>query len=353
LQKSEFEYQNILVIDLGQLGDVVLSLPALNAIREKFAPAKITVLVTKPAAGLIEMSQLVNEIISVDRRELRNNPKLRSIRNLFRLAGDVRRRRFDLVIDLHSLYETNILGFLSGAPRRLYANRENRSLDFLSKFPTRPPLEDKSKHQTDRYLAVLKPLGIENSSRLIALVPPEEERNEIFRLLGAPDIGEKKLVGLFLGAGHPSRQWSLDKFVALTERLSQHNDIKVLVFMGPEERAIRAEASEKLSDRATIIKELGLPSFMAALSFLDVLVCGDTGPMHLASVVGPSIVLLAEKAAPATFFPLTDTLKVVRRETVEEIGVDEVFSAVVELAKNHSDKHKQPKENKQHERQEH
>src|SRR5690242_21096755 len=79
------------------------------------------------------------------------------------MVSDVRRRLFDLVIDLHSLYETNILGFLSGARHRLYANRESRSLDFLGNFRHRPEKEDKSKHLSDFYLAVLAPLGVSGS----------------------------------------------------------------------------------------------------------------------------------------------------------------------------------------------
>jgi ADP-heptose:LPS heptosyltransferase len=299
------------------------------------------------------MSHLVDEIIPVDRRELRESPKLRSILNLFRLAGDIRRRRFDLVIDLHSLYETNILGFLSGAPRRLYANRENRSLDFLSKFPTRPPLEDKSLHQTDRYLAVLKPLGIEDVSRFITVAPPEQDRKKVSRLLTAQGVEEKTLVGLFLGAGHPSRQWDLDKFVELAEVLSQRDDLQVLVFMGPEERKIRAEVKQRLSGRVVVVDELGLVPFLTALSFLKILVCGDTGPMHLGALVGVSIALLAEKAAPATFFPLSEKLTVVRGDLVGQIEVDEVCSAVIGLTDEHPNKHKQPKQYQQQKGQEH
>jgi ADP-heptose:LPS heptosyltransferase len=114
-----FDPQNILVIDFGQLGDVVLSLPALHAIREKFPRARITVAVGKPGRQVVELSQAANETLVVDRVSLRDGSKPVSIWRIARLVKEVRARRFDFVIDLHSLSETNLLGFLSGAPHSI------------------------------------------------------------------------------------------------------------------------------------------------------------------------------------------------------------------------------------------
>jgi ADP-heptose:LPS heptosyltransferase len=164
-----FDPRNILVIDFGQLGDVVMSLPALRAIRTRFPHAQITVAVGKPGGELIELSGYANEILEVDRVSLRDGPTLVSIGRIAKLVSRVRNARFDFVIDLHSYYETNILGFLSGAPQRLYSRRTNRSLDFLSNFKPRPVREVQTTHLVDRYLDLLKPLGIQNAPRIPTL----------------------------------------------------------------------------------------------------------------------------------------------------------------------------------------
>lgn len=117
-----FDARNILVIDFGQLGDVVLSLPALRAIRERFPGARITVAVGKPGAALVEFSGYADATIAVDRVALRDGVAPLSLLRIARLVGQVRRTRFDFVIDLHSLNETNWLGYLSKAPLRLYAS---------------------------------------------------------------------------------------------------------------------------------------------------------------------------------------------------------------------------------------
>src|SRR6266487_5896894 len=122
-----FDPRNILVIDFGQLGDVVLSLPALRAIRERFPSARITVVVGKPGAEVVNLSGYAHATRVVDRVALRDGPKLVSIIRIAKFVKEVRRAKFDFVIDLHSLSETNLLGFLSGAPKRLYSRRPGRS----------------------------------------------------------------------------------------------------------------------------------------------------------------------------------------------------------------------------------
>ena len=114
-----FNPRNILIIDFGQLGDVVMSLPALRAVREKFPFARITVVVGKPGAEIIDLSGYADATIEVDRVALRDGFKPLSILKVLDLIKDVRRRQFEFVIDLHSFSETNLLGFFSGAPQRL------------------------------------------------------------------------------------------------------------------------------------------------------------------------------------------------------------------------------------------
>ena len=121
------------------------------------------------------------------------------------MAQDVRHRQFDFVIDLHSFAETNLLGFFSGASKRLFSRRRGRSLDFLANFKPAPPVEEnnRERHQVDRYLDVLLPLGIKEAERIPRLATRFDDDREIDKLLrkskaeaGAP------LVGLFPGAGH-------------------------------------------------------------------------------------------------------------------------------------------------------
>src|SRR5215210_7155210 len=97
-----FNPRSILVIDFGQLGDVVMSLPALSAIRERFPEARITVAAGKPSSEVVELSGYAHEVITVDRVALRDGFKPLSILRIWQVVQDVRRQQFDFVIDLHS-----------------------------------------------------------------------------------------------------------------------------------------------------------------------------------------------------------------------------------------------------------
>jgi ADP-heptose:LPS heptosyltransferase len=324
-----FNPRNILVIDFGQLGDVVLSLPALRAIRERFPHARITVAVGKPGAEVVDLSGYANATLVVDRVALRDGPKLLSIIRILKFVGKVRREHFDFVIDLHSLSETNLLGFLSGAPKRLYSRRPGRSLDYLANFDPRPPVEEdhRKRHLIDRYLDVLIPLGVKDADRVPRLRTRAQDEATIDRLLkkekaetGTP------LIGLFPGAGHASRCWPLERFAELADYLARNDSVRVIVFAGPEERAIIPQMRVLFPSSTIILDRLTIPQLAAAQARLAVFVSNDTGPMHIAAAVGTPVVLLLDRRAPESYLPPGDRHRIISSNTIPEISTDDVYA---------------------------
>jgi ADP-heptose:LPS heptosyltransferase len=325
-----FDPRNILVIDFGQLGDVVLSLPALRAIRERFPRAKITVAVGKPGADVVNLSGYADEALVVDRVSLRDGFMPVSVVRLFKLVKDVRRKKFDFVIDLHSLTETNVLGFLSGAPKRLFACRPGRSLDYLANFHPRPPAETDhhKRHVIDRYLDVLVPLEIKSAERRPVLKTRVADDASLERILrkAKADAGSP-LVGLFPGAGHPSRRWPLEQFASLADFLIRNDQVKVLVFVGPEERLFVNDIRRQFPKSVVVLDQLTVPQLASAQARLAAFVSNDTGPMHLASAVGTPVVLLLDKRAPEGYLPQGDRHQVIYNSVIGDITVDEVYAA--------------------------
>jgi len=328
---AQADPQNILLIHFGQLGDVVLALPAIKAVREKFAASKLTIMSGRSTAGVISLAGFADEQIAVDRVALRDGNKVRSVAEILALVKDVRGRKFDLVIDLHSLYETNLLGYFSGARERLFADRHGRSLPRLSNYPVKPRPEDRSIHHADRYLAVIEALGINGAERQVLLRPSDDAAKEAAKVIAAAGLEGKKLIGLFLGAGHRLRRWPVDRFVRTARMLAEHDDLSILVLLGPEERDLRLEL-DAFGELATVIQELPLDVFFALLSRLHVMATSDTGPMHLAAAAGAGIVMLSQIGAPTIFNPLASRLIVLDRTPLEEITPEMVAEAVRELA---------------------
>lgn len=325
-----FDPRNILVINFGQLGDVVLSLPALQAIRKRFPKARITVAIGKPGAEVVALSGSVDATLIVDRVALRDGFKIISLARIARLVKNVRRSQFDFVIDLHSLSETNLLGFLSGAPKRLYSRRPQRSLDFLANFKPRPPVEEdhRQRHLIDRYLDVLIPLGVTSANRLPRLrTRPGDDAVVEQILMNAKAAAGAPLVGLFPGAGHPSRCWPLERFAELADFLVRNDSVRILVFVGPEENALIREIRSRFPAGTVVLEKLTIAQLAAAQARLAVFVSNDTGPMHIAAAVGTPVVLLLDKRAPTSYLPQGERHRIIYNNIISDIGVEEVYEA--------------------------
>lgn len=336
------EARNILVIDFGQLGDVILSLPALGAIRRRFPGARVTVAVGGAAASVIEMAGVADEALAVDRVGLRDGPKHLSVLQIGKLVLEVRRRKFDFVIDLHSLSETNLLGFLSGAGQRLYARRPGRSLDYLANYRPQPPVEDRSKHAIDRYLDVVAPLGVGEVSRVPRLPVREEDGRAVDEMLrkaltggktrgrkaSAGGLGDGPLVGIFPGAGHPSRRWPVERFAELAWMLERNDSVRSVLFAGPEERKLVSEALSKFPPSTVVLDRLTVPQLAAAAARVSVFVSNDTGPMHVAAAVGtPVVILMQHHPMFNCYIPPGDRHRVVAARTIGEITSELAYTA--------------------------
>jgi ADP-heptose:LPS heptosyltransferase len=329
-----FDPRNILVIDFGQLGDVVMSLPALRAIRERFPRARITVMVGRPGAEIVDMSGQADALISVDRVGLRDGFKPVSVMRIFQVVKDVRHRQFDFVIDLHSFSETNLLGFLSGAPKRLFSRRPGRSLDFLANFNPRPPLDknDPDRHLIDRYLDVLVPLGIKDAPRVPKIMTrAEDDRSVDAMLRKAKAETGSPLVGLFPGAGHPGRCWPLEQFAQLADSLIRNDAVRPVIFVGPEERHLIQRMRVLFPNPCVILDKLSIPQLAAAQARLAVFVSNDTGPVHIAAAVGTPIVVLIDLPRPHAYVPTGPSQRLIFSESVTAIEVEQVYASTREL----------------------
>jgi heptosyltransferase I len=323
-----FDPSNILVIDFGQLGDVVLSLPALRAIRQRFPDARITVAVGKPANEVVALSGYANEIFEVDRVGLRDGNTLLSIGRIIKFVKKVRDAKFDFVIDLHSLSETNLLGYLSGAPHRLYSRRPGRSLDYLANFKPRPVPEAKDRHAVDRYLDVIKPLGIQNAVRIPVLKTSSAADSAVDALLKKEKAQSRQLlVGLFPGAGHITRRWPLAHYAELADHLIRNERVRVIVFAGPEERALVADMRILFPPATIYFDRLTIPQLVSAQARLTLMVSNDTGPAHLAAAAGVPVIVIMDRPTPNIFTLIGDHHRLMYGDVIHKIRVEAVYEA--------------------------
>jgi ADP-heptose:LPS heptosyltransferase len=188
--------------------------------------------------------------------------------------------------------------------------------------------DHRERHLIDRYLDVLGPLDIKDAGRLPTIKSRQVDDAVITRILvkAKADAGAP-LVGLFPGAGHVSRRWPLEQFASLADFLIRNDRVKVLVFVGPEERDFIKDIRQQFPPAVVLLDQLTIPQLAAAQARLVAFVSNDTGPMHIAAAVGTPVVLLLDKRAPESYLPQGETHRIIYNNVIEDIPVDEVYAA--------------------------
>ncbi len=309
----------LLVLHFGQMGDAVLALPAVRALQQAY-PSSERVLLT--SSGGAQIFRLAGgwEVLAVDRRRWKTHPA-QAARELPGLWRRLRRRRFELSVDLHSYKETNLLAWSLRIPRRVAMLRPTRSWPRLINLP--PPPDDPAGSLLARYCRVLEPLGIAVTNRIPRLPPAPElsAAEQAWRRQYLPG----PCLGVFPGAGHPSRRWPIEHFHAvLAQFLARHPDWSAVVFTGPEENDPALDRLRQLP-RVRLRPGLPLAELAAAFAQCALVLSNDSGPAHLAAAAGARVLVLG--AIPS--FDPVGSVRVVRSPgPLRDLPIAPVLSAL-------------------------
>lgn len=323
---------SILVIRYGRLGDLVLLIPALRALRRQFPMAHISALVDQRYAAVPEMCSAVDRVIASDRIGMRDSPWWSGALSALRSAQELRKARYDLVIDFHGFRETNLLAWYSRAPWRIGLERNEPSyLPFC--FNLDPVPEDQNLHVADRFISLVEALGVSPGARDIRLEVPSENRTMAERFLREKGMdGFPCLIGMNLGASAADKMWPAARFAALADKLAGRFDLGVLFLCGPgEEDLLRQAESSLKTDRYALAGQLGPKDLAAVISRCQLLVSNDSGPMHFGPALGVPTLGLFSLSDPLHYRPLGDRSRVIRKVPVGDIEVGEVFEEVREM----------------------
>ena len=323
---------NILVIRYGRLGDVVLMVSAIKALRRCFPSAHLSVLVDQRYCQILEMCSAVNTVIPVDRIGMRDGTLLAGIGGIFRLAEAVRKAHYDLVLDFQSFRETNLLAWYSRAKWRIGLKRKQPSyLPFC--FNLDPILEDKSQHVASVFSSLVSPFG--NSQQIddfsldlqlkdIHLAELFLENHQLFQ--------NAFLVGMNLGAGAIERIWPAERFARLADMIWKEFGAAVILFCGPQEENYARRFSRIVSCSShAVAQNLDLKTVAAIISRCQILISNDSGPMHIGPAVGVPTLGLFSLGYPEHYRPLGKYSRFLKRTPVTSIQIDEVFNQVRDM----------------------
>jgi heptosyltransferase-2 len=330
------------------VGDAVMSLPALDALRARFPHAEI-VLVSKPW-----VSEIYWHHPAVNRQIIyKPNSEHRGPRGLWRLVKELQAERFDAAILFQNAFQAAWMARLARIPVRIGYARDGRS--FLLGEAVEPPLASACGHQVNYYLQLLFRAGVIDPPPAvdeIRLRLTDPERHWAAKKLDSLGLnGPRFLIGLHPGASFgPAKRWMPERFAALGDRLMGALNADVIIFGSAEERPLAEQIARTMEHTPTVAAgETSLRQLLALMARCRLMVTNDSGPMHLAAGLGVPLVAIFGSTNERATGPVGARVRIVKRQVecspcglrecpidfrcLRGVSVEQVFRATLELVK--------------------
>lgn len=300
---------SLLIIKLSSLGDVILSTPAIREIRKRFPHHKISFLVGEDAKDILLKCPYIDELLVAD---IKNRDK--GIRGMLGIARILRKKNFDLVIDLQNNRLSHMLSFLSLSPNRY--GYDNKKLGFLLNYRLK---EDKLRiGPVDHQFRVLKLLGIDLMDRSLQMWPSKSDDEYIENLLNSQWLSdEQKIIGINIGASKRwvTKCWPKEHMVRLCDELGLKN--MRVVITGREADSAEANMIAGSVRNTKIINACGKTNanqLAALIKRCAVYISADSFPLHIAAAVDTPVVALFGPTDPLRHMPAAKEYLLIRKE---------------------------------------
>lgn len=336
--------RKILVRSFNWIGDAVMTTPAITIIRENFPHAEITILANEPVSQLFLFHPGIDRIITFER-----HGKHSGVLGKWRLASELRKYAFDLAIIFPSSFDSALVPWLAGIPRRIGKCSDGRTLLLTDSY--KPETVNASCHEVDCYLNLLMHFGIEGKTAPLNLLVTAKEESEALAILHSCNITDNDfIIGINPGASYGSaKRWYPERFAGVARQLASRWGAKILIFGGPGEAAIAADIEKHLNGNATnIAGKTSVRELMALIKRCNFFVTNDSGPMHIAAAFDVPLVAIFGSTEHTGTSPYSNKSVVVRNQVdcapcklrecptdhrcMTTVTEDSVINAALELA---------------------
>jgi heptosyltransferase I len=339
------EPKNILIIKPSALGDIVLALPAIAALKRSFPRARISWLVRSEYAELLRGHPDLDEIILFDRRLLGKSwYNAKAFVALMGLFGQLRERRFDLVFDFQGLFRTGFFAWVTGSKKRFGIEQAR---EFGHVFYTDKISQDYScVHLVDYYLRIVAAAGAGRTDVQFTLPKKPDAAEAAKKLLAGEGVRPGNYAVLVPGAARENKRWPIERFAKLAEKIVSQFGGSMAATGSAAERGY-IETLQNIAG-VSIVNLAGRTSIAGLIELLRgaaVVVSNDTGPGHIAAALGVPIVMIFGPTNPARVCPYNRPECVVAieankrghkadsydpRHDIRHITVEQVFEKVCE-----------------------
>jgi heptosyltransferase-2 len=285
-------FNRILIVRTDRIGDVVLSTPVIKILRDNFPSSYIAMMVNPVTQELVRGNPYLDEVIVYDKRG-----RHKSILQSIKFAFDLRKKKFDLAIILHSTNRVNIITFLAGIKHRIgYARR----MKFLLTQYIPYNKYKGEKHEVEYNLDLLRMLGIkieEPSLYLPKDSQAEEWAEKIFKFYNI--TSEDRVIILHPSAGCPSRMWPIERFAKVCRALIKKYNARIIIISGKDNTGLVERLLGLI--KQPVIDLSGKTNLMQLASILrraTLMISNDSGPVHIAVACNLPVIVLFGRNQP-------------------------------------------------------
>ncbi|NUN69103.1 MAG: lipopolysaccharide heptosyltransferase II [Bacteroidetes bacterium] len=285
----------ILVFQTAFLGDVILTTPMLQLLRERFPSAVIDVVTTPAAAPFLVDHPAVTSVIPFDKRKSQ-----KGLRGILALAIMLRQRQYQVAVVPHRSFRTALIMALSRIPRRITFNTSSGTMFYHDLVPY-----ERTHHESARNISLLSPLGISADGAVLPSLHPSasDVRTVATQLFQREILEDHAMIAIAPGSVWNTKRWPADRFAGLARRLAEAG-FQVMIIGGKDDAAAGAEI-RTAGDHKNIHDMTGRLTLMQSAELIRrsrLLVTNDSAPLHIGVAMRTPVVALFGATVPAFGF---------------------------------------------------
>jgi len=304
----------ILIRATNWVGDAIMALPALRAVRKRFPDGEIAIVARPYVADIYRDQEICDQLIPYDPKGLHSGFSGRE-----RLASELRAQKFDVALLLQNAFDAAWLAWRANVPERIGYARDGRSL-LLTKAMPLPRHGEIPAHEKYYYLELLRRAGWLDSmpeEAFIGLRVPEEKRRSADEFLCKSGVRQGALrIAIGAGASYGSAKcWPPSRFAEVANRLQSEADAEVILFGTAAEASVStAISAEMRRSPIDLTGKTAIIDLPALLSKCHLFIGNDSGAMHVAAAVGLPIVAVFGPTDPDGTAPITPRCSIVQQK---------------------------------------
>lgn len=294
----------ILIIKLRGIGDVILSTVVFDNLRKDFPNSQIDFLTEKPSKNALQDLKMIDNILIFDRK---------STWNRFKQIFEIRRKKYNLVLDFFSNPSTALITFFSGALYRAGFPYEGRKYA----YNIFGPKERDQFHAAQLHIEFLKRIGLSSDSLELYFGLSDSDKTFSYNYLSSNTSNDKLVVGISPSGGWDSKKCDPVKFAEIADNIAEKYDAQILLLWGPDDKEDALQIHKMMKHKSILAPDTDIKKMAALLSGCDFVAANDSGPMHICTAVGTPVLSLHGPTNPYLQGPFGDKHEWIRLDELE------------------------------------